>query len=337
MRLSSLAMYAVAVFSSASVLAQYSDSNGGDLERGSLPYKWTTGGPKCMEIPEWQVHEYNPDFIILRQSGCTDAEMPFLYLIFGKDKGVLWDTGSRNGNLAPALQHVVHNWLERNRRTSIPIVVIHSHSHEDHVWGDSAVQGIHDPAMPIIFVPAKVEDESAFFHIAKWPTSTGELNLGERVLNIIPIPGHDVVSIALYDKRTGILLTGDSLYPGRLYIPDFAAFQASTERLIAFTDGKPVSHVLGNHIEESDTPFLDYPIGSIYHPHEHVLELTYGTLLELEAAVKSMNGTPRRFAAGEFTVWPTNPADHGLGAKMEQIYKETQEKQLSHKWDQTAP
>jgi len=27
--------------------------------------------------------------------------MPFLYLIFGNDRGLLWDTGSRNGNLAP--------------------------------------------------------------------------------------------------------------------------------------------------------------------------------------------------------------------------------------------
>ncbi len=95
---------------------QFAQPNGGDLEPGVLPAKWTTGGPKCMEIPEWQVHEYNPDLFILRQSGCTDAEMPFLYLFFGKDRGLLWDTGSRNGNLAPTLQHVVHDWLERNHR-----------------------------------------------------------------------------------------------------------------------------------------------------------------------------------------------------------------------------
>jgi len=91
---------------------QFANPDGGDLERGVLPAKWTTGGPKCMEIPEWQVHEYNPNFFILRQSGCTDAEMPFLYLIFGTERGLLWDTGSRNGNLVPELQHVVHDWLE---------------------------------------------------------------------------------------------------------------------------------------------------------------------------------------------------------------------------------
>jgi len=314
--------------------AQFPEPNGGDLERGVLPQKWSTGGPRCMEMPEWQIHEYNPDLYILRQSGCTDAEMPFLYLFFGKDRGLLWDTGSSNGNLAPTFQRVVHNWLERNHRASIPVIVTHSHSHGDHTFGDSAMQALADPSIPITFVPAKVEDTKAFFHIAEWPTSNGEVDLGGRILNIIPLPGHDVVSIALYDRRTGVLLTGDSLYPGRLYVRDFAAFQASTERLIAFINGKPVAHVLGNHIEQSSTPFQDYPIGSIYHPEEHVLELTFGTLLELEAGLKSMDGTPRRFAARDFTIWPLSAGDQGLGAKMEEIYKQTQKKQLTDKWNQ---
>jgi len=322
------------VMASASASAQFADPDGGDLERGVLPQKWMTGGPKCMEIPEWQVHEYNPDLYILRQSGCTDAEMPFLYLFFGKDRGLLWDTGSRNGNLAPAFQRVVHNWLERNHRESIPVIVTHSHSHGDHTFGDGAIQALNDPAIPITFVPAKIADTQAFFHIATWPTDLGEVDLGGRVLNIVPIPGHDVVSIALYDRRTGILLTGDSLYPGRLYVRDFAAFQTSTERLIAFIEGKPVAHVLGNHIEQSRTPFLDFPIGSIYHPDEHVLDLTFGTLLELEDGLKSMQGKPRRMAMRDFTIWPTEPGEHGLGAKMDDIYKRTQEKQQKDKWNQ---
>ncbi len=317
--------------------AQFPEPDGGDLERGTLPAKWATGGPKCMEMPEWQVHEYNPNLFILRQSGCTDAEMPFLYLIFGQDRGLLWDTGSRNGDLVPTLQHVVHQWLERNHRTSIPLTVIHSHSHDDHTWGDAAVQALRDPAMPIDFVPAAQADEQRALHIAHWPADTGFLDLGQRRLDIVPIPGHDVVSIALYDRRTGILLTGDSLYPGRLYIHDFADFEASTERLIAFIQGKPVAHILGNHIEQTSTPFLDSPIGSIYHPNEHTLDMSYGALLELEDALKSMHGTPRRLAMRDFTLWPVAPNSQSLGPKMAEIYKETQAKQLKNKWDQSAP
>jgi hydroxyacylglutathione hydrolase len=316
--------------------SQFPAPDGGDLEQGVLPAKWTTGGPKCMEVPEWQVHEYNPNFFILRQSGCTDAEMPFLYLIFGAERGLLWDTGSRNGNLVPALQHVVHNWLERNHRASIPIFVTHSHSHDDHTFGDKAIQTLLDPAMPIEFVAPNVEATSKSFAIASWPTGVGHIDLGGRVLDILPIPGHDSYAIALYDRKTGILLTGDNLYPGRLYIRDFSTYQASTERLIAFLQGKPVAHILGNHIEQTATPFLDFPIGSIYHPNEHSLELTFGTLLELSNGLKSMQGKPTRLATRDFTIWPLDPKENGLGPAMEEIYKQTQAVQLKNKWNQPS-
>ena len=320
--------------SAALAQAQFPQPDGGDLQPGILPVMWNTGGPKCMEMPEWQIHEYNPNLFILRQSGCTDYEMPFLYLFFGKDKGLLWDTGSRNGNLAPALQHVVHDWLKRNDRTSVPLIVMHSHSHEDHVWGDTAVQALSDPAIPITFVAPTIDAAAKFFSIDPWPTGLGHVDLGERVLNIIPIPGHDRYDVALYDRMTGIVLTGDNLYPGRLYIADFPAFKTSTERLIAFLDGKPVAYVLGNHIEETGTPFKDYPIGSIYHPHEHRLELSFGDLLALEDGLKSMQAAPHRMAMSDFTLWPHEPEQPGQDELLRRTLKQTQEEQLRNKWDQ---
>ena len=314
--------------------AQFPEPNGGDLERGVLLQKWMTGGPKCMEVPEWQVHEYNPNFFILRQSGCSDYEKPFLYLIFGKDRALLFDTGSRDGNLVPTLQRVVHNWLERNHRQSIPLIVTHSHSHSDHVAGDAAIQAMNDPAIPITFVAAKVPDTQAFYHIASWPESLGQVDLGDRAIDAIPIPGHDTVSIALYDRRTGILLTGDSLYPGRLYIHDLDEFQKSTERLIQFTEGKPIAHILGCHIEETSTPFLDYAIGTIYQPNEHALELSRGDLLELEDGLKSLNGTARRVALADFSLWPIVKKDYSMSEKTKALFESTQAEQLKNKWDQ---
>ena len=315
-------------------LAQFAQPDGGDLEPGTMPQTWITGGPKCMEVPEWQVHEYNANLYILRQSGCTDAEMPFLYLFFGSDRGLLWDTGSRNGNLVPTLQRVVHNWLERNHRESVTLIVTHSHSHEDHTWGDAAIQALHDPAIPIEFVAPTVDAASREFRIDSWPTTLGHADLGGRVLNIVPIPGHDNYAIALYDRRTGIVLTGDNLYPGRLYVRNFAAYKSSTERLIAFLQGKPVAHVLGNHIEQTSTPFKDFPIGSIYHPDEHVLELTFGTLLELENGLQSMQDSPHRLATRDFTIWPLDPNLQGLGPEMDEIYKRTQAEQQANRWNQ---
>src|SRR5262245_56729655 len=71
--------------------AVWSDRAG--LKPGSLAEPWLTAGPNCADMPDWQVHEYNEDFYILRESGCINAEKPFLYLIFGDNKALLEDTG----------------------------------------------------------------------------------------------------------------------------------------------------------------------------------------------------------------------------------------------------
>ena len=63
------------------------------LQPGTLAEPWLTGGPNCLTVPDWQVHEYNEDFYILRESGCINAEKPFLYLMFGENKALLEDTG----------------------------------------------------------------------------------------------------------------------------------------------------------------------------------------------------------------------------------------------------
>jgi hydroxyacylglutathione hydrolase len=334
LRVSLLATALAAAFCmpSCSIFAQLPQPDGGTIERGVLPSQWLSEGSKCMEIPEWQVHEYNPNLYIMRQSPCTDSEKPFIYLFFGKDKALLMDTGSRNGNLAPALHRTVKNWLVRNQRTSIPLIVVHSHSHGDHTAGDAEVQDIKDPAMPVIFVPAEVEATKRFYGIEHWPTDIGHVDLGGRVIDVVPIPGHDVVSIALYDRNTAILLAGDSVYPGRLYVRDFADFKASTERMIRFTDGKPVTHILGNHIEQTSTPFLDYPVGTIYQPNEHELALTRGSLLELEDALVSMHETPRRLALRDLTIWPVGPEFMTAPDKVrfEKHSKEEKEKMWDH-------
>jgi hydroxyacylglutathione hydrolase len=322
-------------FASCCLRAQFPQPDGGTLERGSLPEHWLSQGPKCMEIPEWQVHEYNPNFFILRQSPCTDYEKPFVFLFFGKDRAMLVDTGSRNGNLAPAIQTTVKNWLTRNNRTSVPLIVTHTHAHGDHIFGDKALQALNDPALPVTFVAPEIEATQKFFSIDAWPTGTGHIDLGGRILDIIPIPGHNNVSIAFYDRNTGILLSGDSLYPGRLYVQDFPAFQASTERLIQFTEGKPIAHILGNHIEQTSTPFLDYPVGTIYQPNEHELALSRGSLLELDDALLSMHGMPKRLALRDFSVWPQGQAFAvpNERAKSAQHMKEEKEKM----WDHTTP
>src|ERR1700733_1306590 len=302
-------LISVLLLSSPCCNAQLPEPDGGSIQRGVLPDRWATGGPKCIEMPEWQVHEYNPTLYILRQSGCTDFEKPFVYLLFGRDRALLLDTGSRNGNLLPIVETTIHRWLTRNARQSIALIVVHTHEHGDHCAGDAALRASRYPAIPVTLIDAGVETNKSFYHIANWPEGSGSIDLGDRLIDAIPIPGHSDASIALYDRKTAILFSGDTLYPGRLYIRNFSQYVTSVDRLIRFTEGKPVAQILGNHIEQTITPYLDYPEGTIYQPEEHELQLSRGSLLELRDALASLNGHPARLALRDFTIWPlTAPA-----------------------------
>ena len=272
-------------------------------EPGELPKVWITGGPNCLEVPAWQIHEYNPTLYILRESGCTNYEKPFLYLFFGHDRALLVDTGAGQSDAAVVVQGLIGKWLKREKRTSIALVVAHSHGHGDHISGDKGFAGMADTTL----VPATVEAVQQAFGITHWPEQAGAIDLGGRVLDVIGIPGHQAAAVAYYDRQTGILLTGDNLYPGRLYISDFPQYLASTERLVKFTEGRPVAHILGCHIEQSATPFVDYPIGTTYQPHEHSLELGRAHLLELLAGLEQMQAKPVKLALRDFTISPREP------------------------------
>ena len=262
------------------------------LETGTLPDHWPSGGPNCSEMQEYYIHQYTPTFFILRQSGCTDYEKPFLYLIFGSDKALLWDTGSRNSRVRESVDRLIDRWLKENKRDSIPLIIVHSHRHGDHIAGDSQFT---DRAATTLVKPNLTAVKEFF--------ASGSVDLGERVMDILPIPGHTDDSIALYDRRTGILLTGDTVYPGRLYVSDFAAFKSSIHSLADFAAARPIAHVLGNHIEQTRTPFVDYPVGTKYQPDEHELALSAGAIFELDRALQNAD-KPKRIFLRDMTIDP---------------------------------
>jgi hydroxyacylglutathione hydrolase len=277
------------------------NGDGAGLERGRLPSSWADGA-EVASAPQFLLHAYNRDLFILRQAGRTHFEKPFLYLLFGSERALLVDTGAPGVDVAGEARAAVDRWAFSRNIGPRPLVVAHTHAHSDHVAGDTQFVGV--PGATVVGTSA--EAVSAFFGIRTWPDGMGSFDLGERTLDIIPIPGHEPSSIAIYDRRTGILLTGDLLYPGRLYVRDPAAFRASVKRLVAFTHDRPVTHILGAHIENTRTPYLDYLEGTAYQPDEHVLELGRAHLLELDDALDAMGEALERRSLRDFTVYPVS-------------------------------
>jgi hydroxyacylglutathione hydrolase len=150
----------------------------------------------------------------------------------------------------------------------------------------------------------------AYFGFTSWPGQVLAFDLGGRRLEITGSPGHQDAAITVYDERTGFLLTGDTVYPGRLYVRDMAAFTASLDRLAEFTATRRVSHVLGCHIEMTTRPDRDYPIGCRYQPDEPPLQLSPGRLLAVRDAARQVQDKPGVHKFGDFAIYngPCVPA-----------------------------
>lgn len=274
-----------------------------ELQSGDLGTTWYAGGRSCEGVPPFRVRAYNEDFVILRQAGCTNYEKPFLYLVFGNDRALLLDTGAGNVDPVTPVDTLVRNWARRHGKATLPLIVAHSHGHGDHVAGDTLFAKRGNTTV----VGRDTASVRAFFSIARWPADSSTFDLGGRVIDVLPIPGHQPASIALYDRRTGILLTGDTFYPGRLYVRDTAAFAISVARLADFARHHRITHILGTHIEQQRTPFRDYPVGTVDQPDEHGLDLTPAQLFELDSTVQTMRGKVTRTLLRDVTIWPQVP------------------------------
>lgn len=258
------------------------DDSSAGLEPGSLTVSWMHGSQNCASNtdPELQVHAYNPTVHILRQNKCDTFEAPFIYVIQGTTKALAIDTGATT---TTTLRDTIRGLVGTKQ-----LIVAHSHGHGDHVASDSRFTGQPNTTL----VATTVSAVQAQFSIATWPTSQGTLDLGDRVLDVLAIPGHETTHIAIYDRKTGLLFTGDTLYPGLLFINDWSTYRTSVQRLAQFVTAHPVAHVLGAHIEMTSTPKQVYPYGTTYQPAEHVLQLSASHVTELDTALTQLGPSP---------------------------------------------
>jgi glyoxylase-like metal-dependent hydrolase (beta-lactamase superfamily II) len=148
--------------------------------------------------------------------------------------------------------------------TKLPVIVLNSHTHHDHVGGNyaftriygvdsaftraNAAQGYSNAAMA-----SQVDENSVCpplpdgvtpatylvkpFHITKFIHDKQVIDLGGRRLLVIFTPGHTPDSLCLLDPAQREMFTGDTYYPGSLWLwapeTDLDAYQHSIETLAA--------------------------------------------------------------------------------------------------------
>ena len=269
--------------------------------------RWIHGAPDCdgSTDPPLQVVAVDDDTFVIRQSKCVNFEAPFLYLLLGSETALLHDTGATaDGDEFPIRRTVDELIAGRSLR----IVVTHSHGHGDHWAGDAQFSDL----PPGSVAPIGAAAVAAFFAFEDRPTGVATMDLGDRPIDVIPTPGHLGDHIVLFDRTRGFLLSGDMMLPGRLTVRDWPAFLESTRRLARFAretaaHGRPITHILGGHIEMSTTGRL-YEPGSVYQPDEAPLPLTVADLFALEAMLEEAGESPRSIPGNRFVVEPIGDA-----------------------------
>lgn len=271
---------------------------------------WIHGRANCTtnSDPPLQVHRFDEDTFILRQNKGVEPETsfegPFMYLLFGQDQAMLLDTGATPSTvlfpIGKIVRKIIADWAKEHGRQSIPLLICHSHSHGDHAQGDAQLRG---PDVRI--VPPTFSGVKQFFGFTRWPEQQSKLELGNRTLDVIPVPGHEESHIAFYDRRAKLLLSGDTLYPGLLVVRDWAAYKSSVARLKRFADNNEIRFVLGAHIEMKSEPGKWFGYPSTFQPGEHVLQLEARHLVELNEALSNMP-IPRVHRHDDFIIQPVN-------------------------------
>ena len=183
------------------------------------------------------------------------------FLVVGSKRAVLFDSGLGVGRISSVVR----------RLTALPVTVLNSHTHFDHVGGNSEfadVRNLDEPfslasargevAEALVAYASKTLDEdhvcgplpagvrSRKYTVPTWritaPVREGErLDLGDRTLEIVRTPGHTPDSICLLERASGLLFTGDTYYSGEIYLwaPETIVtdYMASIDKLVRLEPG----------------------------------------------------------------------------------------------------
>ena len=192
------------------------------------------------------------------------AEEVISYLIVGEKRALLFDTGMGISDIKKVTSEL----------TKLPIIVLNSHTHDDHVGGNWQFSDVYGMDTDFTRKNARGSQEDAQAEVTPdqicgtlpagfdpktyvtrpWKITavildSDRLDLGGRKLEVLATPGHTPDAISLIDRANGLLFTGDTYYPAPIWLfrpeTDLVAYAASIRRLAALAP--QVKLVLGAH------------------------------------------------------------------------------------------
>ncbi|MEQ8861460.1 MAG: MBL fold metallo-hydrolase [Pseudomonadales bacterium] len=210
---------------------------------------WAAFERVAEDVAWYEIYRIRPGVFAIYEPG--QFEEVISYLILGDTRALLFDTGLGIGDMSAAVAAV----------TALPVTVINSHSHYDHVGGNHLFPGVHagdtdftrarSAGAPHEAVAEVVSDawiwkplpagfDRAAYRIEPYRidgfVDEGRVfDLGGRRLEVLLTPGHAPDSLCLLDRDNRLLFTGDTFYPAPLYThtegADFARYRDSARRL----------------------------------------------------------------------------------------------------------
>jgi glyoxylase-like metal-dependent hydrolase (beta-lactamase superfamily II) len=279
-----------------------------DAPTGSAPAlfdaRWNSGLDEGE--PPFQSQAIDSSTFAIRQSIRTTFEAPFIYLLLGRERALLIDTGAGGGGLRAEVERHIAAWRRDTGAPEPGLVVMHSHGHTDHVGDDGEFRGRANTSV----VGHSPEEVAAFFGIPDWPRGSTTLDLGGRLVDVLPTPGHQAAHVVVFDRATRIVFTGDFVYPGllRFQCGNVAQYAESLERLRDFASRNDARWLLGGHVEMKAAPGRYYSSPDRSRRDERRVELTPPVLTEIAAALDAMKDAPRVEAYADFVLFP-HPAD----------------------------
>ena len=292
-----------------------------DLASNINKKNWIHGSKNCDDNQEKKIDVLAIDekTYILRQSKCSNYEAPFIYLFIGRNKIAIVDTGAtKDESLFPLFKTIKAIIENKGANTNSDnfvkmsdqdVLVLHTHSHSDHHEGDKQFRGYKN-------ITIVQPSQDGLINNLGFTDNLDEekiIDLGERKLILFQIPGHQEESIAIYDEQSKWLLTGDTLYPGAIYVKNWSNFRASVNRLAKFSEKHDVSAVLGSHIEMTMIPGNFYSIGSTYQPEESPLALTVNHIKQLQDKIKDLD-EPTEMVFDDFVIIPLSGLQKALAS-----------------------